>query len=799
MKFRLFWCNVFVFCFKIVFSQAQEKVIYKGIINDDRGRPVPHATITALDTSTRKILANTTSNLEGSFSLQPKTAKPFLLYVKAMGLSDYERTFTPTGGQEVVTFDTITLKMVDNQMTEVTVTASRPVIQILPDRTIVQVAGTVLADGATVFEVLGRSPGIIINNAGNIQLQGKGGVSVLIDGRQLYMSSAEINGYLKSIPAEQIQRIEIINSPSATNDAEGSGGIVDIRLKKNLNDNMYISLQGGGRYNRFASYNSNGTFNYNTGGWRLGTNTSYRKDRSYTDFTTQRKLSPNEDFDQLAYLKRVSENQLYNLTIDHEFNERHLFGVTAQYSWLGDENNNISNAVIASNFSDPNHINALNNGTGLGKRLTANVHYLAKFDTIGSQLSVDLDFVKADYKSASLLQNSYSMNEPDRLTTDNPAVYDVYTVKGDYTKVLDKSTIYSGVKTSWVSANNKLTVQRSISDGPWEKDENMSNQFLYDENIISAYAQLKQKLGSKFDLQTGLRYEGTHIFGHSLTNDVRNNQKYHDFFPNAILTHKLNEKFQIAYSYNRRITRPNYRLLNPFSFYVDPYTLQMGSPGLIPMYSDNYEINQIYQNKYQFALGYSNTSGVFSQVFMQGTESGLTVIQIQNLNRQQNFNTRLTIPVDLTTWWNSNNMLTLNYITFDASINNELLQNQRLSYIFRSQHQLSLPHNLALEMISLFVGPNNNGLLQTEPFYSIDLGVRKSFFYNRLQTSINGRDIFRSLKTIGDINFGNISTQIYQYNSNQSISVTLTYRFDKGKTFLIQQRSGSKEEQDRIN
>lgn len=799
MKIRLFWWILLLFNFTFIFSRAQERTLYKGVINNDQGKPIPHATVTALDIGSEKILASTISNLDGTFILQPKTEQAILVYIKAMGFSDYKRTLTLAADEKVVVLDTIILEIAANQMAEVSVTANRPPIQILPDRTIVQVAGTILADGATAFEALGRSPGIIIDNAQNIQLQGKGGVNVLINGRQLYMSGAELNGYLKSIPAEQIQRIEIINSPSATNDAEGAGGIVDIRLKRNLDDNMYLSLQGGGQYNRFAGYNGNVTFNYNTGKWRMGVNASYRKDRSYTDFMTQRKLGLNEDFDQQAYLTNTSKNQLYNLTLDRELNENHLVGLNAQYSWLNDENNNISNATIKSNASDASHINAINDGSGTGKRLTVNLHYVGKFDTIGSQLSADLDLVKADYKSISLLQNSYSRSEPDRLSTDNPALYDVYTLKSDYTKVLGKSIIDIGVKASWVNADNKLDVERSLVDSDWENDENMSNHFLYDENIMSAYAQLKRELWEKFDLQAGLRYEGTRISGHSLNSDIRNKQKYDDLFPSVLLTHKLHKRFQMAYSYNRRITRPNYRLLNPFSFYVDPYTLQVGSPGLVPMYSDNYEINHIYQQKYQFALGYSRTSGVFSQVFMQDAASGLTVIQTQNLNRQQNFNARLTVPVDLTTWWNSSNILTLNYITFNASIDNELLKNQRLSYIFRTQHQLSLPHDFAFEMIGLFVGPNNNGLLQTKPFYSIDLGLRKSFLKNQLQGSINGTDIFRTLKTKGNINFGNINTQLYQYSGNQSIKVTLTYRFNKGKTISIQQRSGSREEQNRIN
>lgn len=799
MKFQSHWYSLLLFNFIFIFSNAQEKSVYRGVINDDQGKPVPNATVTALDTAASKILASTISALDGSFSVQPKTDQPILVYIKAMGFLEYKRILRPIGDQKVVILDTIQLKMVNNQMAEVTVTANRPSIQILPDRTIVQVAGTVLADGATAFEAVSHSPGIIIDNAQNVQLQGKGGVNVLIDGRQLYMSGSELTGYLKSIPAEQIQRIEIINNPSANNDAEGAGGIVDIRLKKSLNDDMYISLQGGGQYNRFVGYNGNGTFHYNTGKWRMGINASYRKDRSYIDFMTKRELGLHRNFDQQAYLRSISKNQLYNLTLDRELNERHLVGLNAQYAWLNDENNNVSNAVIESSTSDANHINAINDGSGTGKRLTVNLHYVGKLDTIGSQLSADMDFIRADYKSISVLQNSYSMNEPDRLSTDNPASYDVYTIKSDYTKVLGRSVIDMGVKFSWVGANNKLAVERSTNSGAWQSDENMSNHFLYGENIISGYVQLKRELGRKFELQAGLRYEGTRISGHSLNNDIRNKQEYDDFFPSVLLTHKLNQKINITYSYNRRITRPNYRLLNPFSFYVDPYTLQMGSPGLVPMYSDNYEINQIYQQKYQFSIGYSKTSGVFSQVFMQDAESRLTIIQMQNLNKRQNFSARFTVPVDLTTWWNSSNILTLNYTTFNASIENELLENQRLSYIFRSQHQLTLPHDFAFEMIGLFIGPNNNGLLQTKSFYSIDIGFRKSFLKNQLQGSINGTDILRKLKTKGNINFGNINTQLYQYNGNQSIKVTLTYRFNKGKNFSIQQRSGSRDEQNRIN
>ena len=376
--------------------------------------------------------------------------------------------------------------------------------------------------------------------------------------------------------------------------------------------------------------------------------------------------------------------------------------------------------------------------------------------------------------------------------------YSIFTVKTDFTKPFgEDKTLELGLKGSWVESDNILEIAKSEEEGPLIPDAN-SNHFIYKENVMAAYASFKALLGEKVDYQAGLRAEYANIEGNSITSNQVNTQQYLNFFPSVYLQHKVSDNYQIVYNVNRRITRPYYRQLNPFIFYIDPLTTEQGNPNLKPQYANNFEMNHIIKGSYQVALSYAQTENAFGQILTQDEASRSTLIQMQNLDRTQNLSLRATIPVEFAEWYSTSNMLQFNGHSFQSQIGEDLLDAKQFSYMFRSQHNITLPKGLKVELTGIYRSAFRDGQIKINGMGWLDAGITKTFKDEKISLTVNGSDIFRTMKFRGGINFHSINTDIRQYNSMQSVRFTLRWKFSRGEQFNVSQRSGSTEERQRL-
>src|SRR5690606_29758479 len=256
--------------------------------------------------------------------------------------------------------------------------------------------------------------------------------------------------------------------------------------------------------------------------------------------------------------------------------------------------------------------------------------------------------------------------------------------------------------------------------------------------------------------------------------------------------------YSINYNANRRITRPYYRLLNPFVFYIDPLTTEEGNPHLKPQYANNFEMSHVIKGSYQFTLSYSRTTDAFGQVLIQDEESRKSVIRMENYDREENFSLRMMIPVEIAKWWNTSNMIHLYNNKYNSLIGNEILDVSRFSSMLRSQHNITLPKGYKLEMTGMYLSPFIDGQIEIQSLAWMDAGVSKSIMEDRLSLTVNGSDIFRTQQLRSNIGFDMINTDIRQYINNEGIRVTVRWKFSKGEDFKVSERSGSSGERDRL-
>ncbi|MDG1276234.1 MAG: TonB-dependent receptor [Algoriphagus sp.] len=788
---------------------AKEVSKISGKVLDQKGEAVLFANIALINVGAGGLVDGTVSNEAGEFLIETIKTGNVKLVISSIGFKSFESDSFELVSGLIKEMGTISIEDEMTGLNEVTVQSTRPEIIIEPDKTIVNVEGTVLAEGSNVLDVIGRSPGIYVDQDGIINLNGRSGVVVMINDRQTYMSATDLANFLRAMPADNIKSLEVINNPSARFDAEGSAGVINIILKKNSVDGVFGNVQAGGQYNGLWAPIGGIALNVKQGKWTTNANLNFNEYAIYNDLEIERNFTLPEgisNFSQESRIKQRDKNLFFSGAANYEINENHNLGLNVQVSNSNDLNTNRSSTEITSPaMTENSYLDSDNNADGHSDRIFGNIHYEGKLDTLGTKITSDVDFTRMNSDSESLLTNLTWTGEDqiggmqDRILTLNDMYYNIFTAKVDFVKPLKNgSTFETGLKGSWVKSDNNLDLSRSNEDGPFEPDPS-SNQFIYHENVIAGYASFKGKFSDKVSFQAGLRGEYSDIEGNSVTLNQLNTQNYFNLFPSAFIQHQVSENYQIVYTANRRITRPNYRLLNPFVYYIDPLTSERGNPNLKPQYSNNFEMNHVVKGMYQFTVGYSETQDAFMQVFIQDQEDRTTTTFTDNFDKTKNANFRAIIPVDIKKWWGTSNMVQVNYNRFKSQIGDDYLDNAQTSFMVRSQHNFTLPKGFKVELMGMYLGPQIWGQGSIEGFGWVDAGVTKSIMKDKLTIAVNGTDLFRTQVIRAKVDFADIDTSFRQYRSNQGIRFTLRYRFAKGDSFRVNSNSGSTEERNRLN
>lgn len=800
---------LFTYLFGISSLAAKPTNRISGKIIDQTGQPVPYANVALLSEKDGSLVDGAVSDENGDFLIETSKSGTVQLVISSIGFTTFEsEIFKLEAG---INKDFGQLEIVDEStgLDEVTVRSSRPEIIIEPDKTTINVEGTVMAEGSNALDVIGRSPGIYVDQDGIINLNGRTGVKVMINDRLTYMSATDLASFLRAMPADNIKSIEVINNPTARFDAEGSAGVINIVLKKNTVDGMFGNVQAGMLYNGQSFPTTGIALNVKQGKWSSNANLNYNENGKFNDLEINRNFTLPEgvsEFSQDSRIKSRYKNLFFNGSTNYQINDSQNLGLNIQASDSKDtDDSNSLTEIVSPGISDLTYLQSNNASDGNGNRIFANLHYDNNLDTLGTKLSADVDFTRMNSASESLLSNFQWMEEnvsdgsQYKILTLNDMYYNIFTSKIDFVKPVGKgNTIEAGVKGSWVKSDNNLDLSKSFEEGPFIPDSS-SNRFIYHENVLAGYLSYKGKLSEKFSYQAGLRGEHSTISGNSVTLNEVNDQRYFNLFPSLFVQQTVNKNYQIIYTANRRITRPNYRLLNPFVYYIDPYTTETGNPNLKPEYSTNFEMKHIVKGAYQLSLGYSETEDAFMQVFVQDEENRTTTTYTDNFDRTRNASMTAIIPVDIKDWWSTSNMVQLNYVRNKTLIGEDYLDNSQISFLVRSQHNLTLPKGFKVEVMGIYLGPQIWGQGTIDGFGWVDAGITKTIMQDKITLSVNGTDIFRTQVIKANVDFADIDTNFKQYRSNQGIRFTIKYTFSKGESFKVKSNSGSTEEQNRLD
>lgn len=603
--------------------KPQENYQITGRVIDDRKQPVAFATVSLY--KAQAMIQAVQTDTSGHFMFSVKEAGNYLLKLSSVGMDSLSIAVT-LADQRSVTLPDLMLSASAKELKQVNVVSSRPLIEQKTDRTIVNVDALLSASGMTALDVLQKSPGVQVDPNSGISLKGKAGVIVLIDDRPTYLTGEGLTNYLKSLPASTLDQLEIMTNPPAKYDAAGNAGVINIRVKKSKAKGFNGAFNLAYLQSDHAHTNNSFNFNYRNDKVNLFGNLSYGIDNVDQNLTINRAyLNPDGSvltaFSQDTHFNGVAHSTGVRVGMDYYASEKNIFGFVLNGTLAPNHHSYLNNgsftggsgaldSTLLSNNHDQGHFN--NGG--------ANLNFRHAFDPNGTELVIDLDYL--DYSTAKSQQFTNMTYLPDGaplsqeiLNGDLPDEIHIYSAKTDYTQNLPAAVkLSAGLKTSYTNTDNTADYISSITGGPLLPDYGLSNHFLYRENINAVYISLNKDY-KRISIQAGLRLEHTEMNGHQLGNpaqpDSSFKRNYTDLFPTVYLAYKLDTAGRnvLYINYGRRVDRPFYQDLNPFTTTVDRYTYYVGNPFLNPSFTNKVELGANLFGHINASLSYNKTYG----------------------------------------------------------------------------------------------------------------------------------------------------------------------------------------------
>ena len=671
---------------------------------------------------------------------------------------------------------------------DVTVTAKKPFVQQLPDKTVINVEAGITNTGASILEVIEKSPGVTVDKDGNISLKGRPGVQVMIDGKLTQLAGSDLQNYLNGMNASQVDQIELIDNPSAKYDAAGNAGIINIRLKKNRQRGFNGSVTAGYGQGRYPKSNNNFLFNYRTGKLNLFLNYNYNVVRYVMDMYALRTYYEQDEttvsarLEQPYFTKGKGQTHTLRTGADYALGKRTTAGITFTGTFLTRKNNGRSTARWLSPAGDVDSV--INTATTNDTRLEQggiNLNLQHTFES-KAQLTADVDFVKYDIETNQYFQNKLSGGTASDASLGNiPTALDIFSAKADYSQSFGSVNFEAGLKTSRVETDNLADYAYDIGGG-WVPDLGKSNHFIYTENIHAAYANLQTRQG-RWEIQAGLRSEYTAYkasqLGNAVTKDSSFNRKYHSLFPTIFITYEADSLNSFTLRGGRRIDRPAFQKLNPFVFIINKYTLQTGNPYFLPQYTWNIELTHRFKDIINTGISYNYTNDYFSQVFISDTATGLIVYTEGNVGHMRNIGFTAGLNIAPAKWWNLSAQAVLNTKHIEGQLWKAYTANITQAN-FSINNQLRFKKGWGAELSGFFITKNQNDLQEVlEPTGQVSAGLSKQVLKNKGSLRLTVRDIFYTQAMAGWTDFQGVKEYFKLKRDTQVATITFTYRFGK--------------------
>lgn len=772
---------------------AQSGNITGQILNQD-GKAADFVNVLLLQTSDSTLVKMELSQENGDYEFRSLEKGEYFIKVTGISYNDYSTTSFQLANKERKVMPLITLEVMATMLDAVEVVARKPLLEQQAGKLVVNVDQSITGQGGSVTDLLKKVPGLVVVND-RVSMAGRNGVTILIDGRPTkYM---DIQSLLNEMPADNIAKIEVITQPGAAYDAEGTGGIINIILKKNALYGTNGSVTAGFGYGELAKYRIGTNLNHRTGPWNLTFATGYNN-RTWIERLDLTRVLEDRTYVQNNYEPGDPHSLYLNMGADYDINSNHRVGISLNsYRSDNDRTSENSTVILSNEGAELDQFTTRNMQDRFWRSYTSDAFYRWQIDTSGQELNFDINL--ADYRrEVTDMLMTTGENFEDR-QNQTPANTRIYATQLDYKLPINEQMRFeAGAKLSITRLDNELlaTVRRNDE---WVNDALLSNKFNYEEEIYAGYINLSYTKG-EYDANFGLRYEDSQAAGYSATLDSTISLNIAKFFPSISLTTPFIGPLGTSISYSYRIERPGYFDLNPFISYLDPLTYSRGNPFLVPELTHTGQFSLTYEKQPFFNLSYDYTKNVLTEVIEQDDETGEAFQTDINLDKYIRYGGSLFFPLDFIAKPISGyGGFMLFYHDYQAEyLNAEFLQNQWTTNAFL-QVNVSLPGDWKLEATGWIQGAGLDGIIRHETFYGLDAGIQKKFFDNKLRIQFSVDGIVQKFFE-GRVDYANLNFDLTSSWEAPVFNTRITYNFGNQSLKGREKReSSSDSERNRVN
>ncbi|KFF09739.1 TonB-dependent receptor domain-containing protein [Flavobacterium hydatis] len=790
--------NLFIFLLLPLFCLAQTTLKLNGKVADEKAS-VAWADVVILNQE-GKIINGATTKEDGSFELN-LTKGFYKVKISPQGYSEFEKDIMI---EKDINFGLIILKENVTNLGEVVIQSRKNAIEQKTDRLVYNLENNVTNVVGDALSAINTAPGVAVQND-VINILGKGASRVMIDGRMIELTGEELNEFLKSISASDIKNIEIISNPSSKFEAEGTGGLINIVMKKGARDSWKNTTTASYDQNKYGIFALRNNFFYNKNKFRFSASVNGK--------TGARNIKESLDMyfvegpsKMNAVTKLNEENLSGKVALDYDFSDKTTIG----FQFLNDRSNpDFDSDIRINNYNAQNELNSyILNESFLDRKTgnqTYNLHLITKLDSLNRKLSFDVDFFNYDSKfDRNFIANNYAsdgtfidVNQSGRNISNQDI--DNLSFKADMEHPLQDVNLSYGAKVSFTKSNSDVVFFNTITGTP-ELDLNQTNQFKYNENNQAVYISADKKINERWNFQAGLRLENTQTNGFSVNLNQETINNYLKLFPTFYASYNKNENNSFSLNYGRRIRRPSFSLLNPFRVYISSNSYSEGNPFLKPSFSDNFEFTHSYKKILRTSIFLNAITDGYGVIFTANPETLTQVVSRENYFKGINYGVGETYSANFADWWQSENSLYFlgSDIKFTKDINATPANSLQID--FSTNNTFSLGKATKLQVDFNYTTPYKSGLYDTGYVSSLNIGFKQDLLNKTMQIAVLVNDIFNTSYLKNDVSIVNGVKQVYSQNeSNRFARLSVVYNFGNKKINVNQRNSGNEEEKKRAN
>lgn len=782
-----------------------------GRVSQSDGHHIAFARVLLTTAEDSSQIQGMLTDMEGSFEFSGVEAGHYLVQIYASGFSTWVSETIDLAHEQAWDCGLIELEAYAIELDAVDLQAQRSLIQQTQEGTVLHVQSSVMTQGSSALQVLERSPGIFIDRQnGGIALHGQSGVKVMINGKLVPVSVAQVLTMLEGMQADNIEKIEFLTSPSARHDAEGSAGLINIVLKKQQdlgsNGSLALSLGYGWAEKGMASLNLNHRTEKNH--WYAMYN--FSRDHSFSDFRGIGEqnvpvLGGEMKFDFSNETSRILNS--HNLTVgwEHTLDESLTIGAsaTALRSHTASSIDNLAYYLYPGDSSMQANIHV--GGENHWNNVLSSLFVEKTFSNTG-QLRIDADYLYFQNQSPTIANNVYHDDDGQQIEPEaeifaqelrglSETVIQVGVLKADYEQQIHpKATLEMGLKGSYAPTQNQGKIELKSKEEGWITDQRSINSLEMVESIGAAYVSSQIQIDSTIQLRLGLRYEA---WSRQIeASDLSRKRKI--LFPSFFLSKQLCEEQQLHLSYTQRIARPEYNDLVSYLQYNGPISVFTGNPLLQPTLTKQLKLNFQHKSN-RLALVAQHVQNPIARYQITENETrDLVIVAPQNVDYVRSLSLETDIPWEIFDWWNISVGGNIGLREFQLSHTKETLRQSYVAYTLYGNQTLTLPGDFSLELSGWYNGPFYEGSREYDGFGMLNAGIRKRFKGQGGSLQFTVSDVLKSMKigsyfgTVAEEAFSVQTRVVYKAESGNARIFRLSYTYNFGNQQVKSKRAGRK-------